>query len=222
MFDSEHIVFVDKPTNLSSHQVVKIFRQKTGEKRVGHAGTLDPLATGLLIILVGRNATRQQSLFLKLDKEYECTMQLGVETDTYDVKGRVVRVVPWSEVEHITRTDVEKILSQFRGRIQQTVPAFSAVKIHGKSLYKRALHGNLLPEDLPIKEIEIFELELTNFAKDEAVQKILVQLRVHCSSGTYIRSLVHDIGRELGVGAVVTQLRRTKIGEYSVENAQQI
>jgi tRNA pseudouridine55 synthase len=216
------ILLIDKPTGMTSHDVVNIIRRKTGVKRVGHAGTLDPLATGLLIILVGRESTKRQSEFLKQDKEYEVVAQLGIETDTYDSDGKITHESSPESVAKITQEDVEHVLTNFRGKIDQTVPAYSAVKMQGQKLYEIAREGKADEIVLPIRSVEIYSLELADFQKDTHSQKTFFKLKVHCSSGTYVRSLVYDIGRKLGVGATVTQLRRTKIGDLTVENADKL
>jgi tRNA pseudouridine55 synthase len=213
------ILLVDKPTGITSHDVVYRVRKQTGVRRVGHAGTLDPLATGLLIVLVGREFTKRQSEFLKQDKEYLCEAQLGIETDTYDVDGQIVKIASWEELGNISQVDLEKVLGKFRGEIAQTVPAFSAVKVKGQKLYDKARRGQIDKKDLPSREVDIKELELTDFKKDEESKAIFFNIKVDCSSGTYIRSLAHDIGQELGVGATVKELRRTKIGEFDISES---
>jgi tRNA pseudouridine55 synthase len=214
------VLLIDKPTGITSHDVVEIIRKKTGIKRVGHAGTLDPLATGLLILLVGREATKRQTEFLKQEKTYECTVRLGLTTDTYDSDGKVFAQAPWEKLSQISRQDVENALRQFVGENEQTVPAYSAVKIHGKKLYERARKGEIDVTTLPSRKVHIYSVELTEFKKDEEKQILEVKFTVHCSSGTYIRSLAHDLGQALGVGGSVTALRRTKIGKFSIENTQ--
>jgi tRNA pseudouridine55 synthase len=213
------ILLIDKPSGITSHDVVNKVRRKTGIKRVGHAGTLDPLATGLLILLVGRDATRRQTEFLKLDKEYECTAQIGIVTDTYDVDGKILHKSTVQEINAIKKEDIEGILESFKGEIEQTVPAYSAVKIQGKKLYDLARKGAADDVELPIRKVNIYKLELNRFWQDEVTSGKFFKITVHCSSGTYIRSLVHDIGKQLEVGATVVALRRTKIGTMSVENA---
>lgn len=205
------ILLIDKPSGITSHDVVYRVRKKTGVKRVGHAGTLDPLATGLLIVLVSREFTKKQDQFMKQDKEYLCEAQLGIETDTYDIQGKVIR----ESSPEITQDVLEKILDKFMGKIIQTVPAFSAVKVKGEKLYNKARKGEIEKKDLPSREVEIKRLELVDF--NDSQQKF--SLIIECSSGTYIRSLVHDMGQEIGVGATITSLRRTKIGSYSIEQA---
>ena len=213
---SSGILLIDKPTGMTSHDVVYKVRKKTDVKRVGHTGTLDPLATGLLIILVGREFTKRQNEFLKLDKEYICEAQLGIETDTYDADGKVIQRAKWKELKEISQTNLKKVLENFRGEIIQIVPAYSAVKIKGQKLYEKARKGEII-KDLPSKKIDIKKLELLDFKKDQ--QKIFFTIKVVCSSGTYIRSLVHDIGQLLGVGATITSLRRISIGKYKIKDA---
>ncbi len=213
------ILLIDKPSGLTSHDVVYKVRKKTGVKRVGHAGTLDPLATGLLIILVGREFTKRQTEFLKQDKEYLCRVQLGVETDTYDIDGQITKKAEWEEISRVTQEDLEKVLENFRGEIIQTVPAYSAVKVKGEKLYQKARKGEINKEDLPSRKVSIKELELMEFEKNDRKQEVFSTIKVECGSGTYIRSLVHDIGQKLGVGATVSSLRRTSIGEHRLEDA---
>jgi tRNA pseudouridine55 synthase len=220
MDHSDEILFIDKPSGISSHEVVNVIRRRTGLRRIGHAGTLDPLATGLLIVLVGKNATHRQESFMKLDKEYICEAELGWNTDTYDKNGRVIDQKNWTEVKKVSKKEVEKALSSFRGTFQQTVPPFSAIKQHGRKLYKLALRGKIKTEELPVREVTISDLELLEFLKDETLHKIILKLKIACTSGTYVRSLIHDLGELLQVGATVISLRRTKIGPYKIEDAQ--
>ncbi len=219
MENKGNVLLIDKPTGMTSHDVVAIIRKKTGVKRVGHAGTLDPLATGLLILLVGREATKRQDEFLKQDKKYECTARLGLATDTYDSDGKVLTTAEWQEVEKITQKDIEKALKQFVGEIEQTVPVYSAVKIKGQKLYNKARKGTVDIAALPSRRVHIYSAELDNVQKDETQKIFEIKIAVHCSSGTYIRSLVHDLGQVLGVGATVTALRRTQIGALMIDDA---
>lgn len=224
--DGTGIVLIDKPVGLTSHDVVARVRRQTGIKRVGHSGTLDPLATGLLIILIGRQYTKLQDVFLKQDKEYECTVQLGITTDSYDSDGQILQTAPWEKVQGVTKQAVSTALDTFIGSQMQTVPAFSAVKVGGKKMYELARKQQPI-ENLPSRQVTIYAIELLSFnqnavAQDESTQKVTVTFRVSTSSGTYIRSLAHDLGVQLGVGATVTALRRTKIGALGVEDAKKI
>jgi tRNA pseudouridine55 synthase len=219
---TEGIFLIDKPSGISSHGMVNKMRGITDIKRVGHTGTLDPLASGLLIILVGRSFTKLQDSFLKRDKTYTCTAKLGIETDTYDITGQETGKSTWEKLKVIDSTLMEKVLEKFRGEITQTVPPFSAVKISGQKLYDKAIEKTIEKKDLPKRKVSISNLILTQLRKDVSTKDVYFSLETTVSSGTYIRSLVHDIGKELGVGATVTELRRTKIDNYSVEDAHLI
>lgn len=214
IFPLAGIVLVDKPAGITSHDVVNRIRKATGIKKIGHAGTLDPLATGLLIILISREFTKQQAKFLKKDKQYLVTGRLGMTTDSYDIDGRVVEEVEKEKVEKISKEEIETALQSFKGEITQTVPAYSAVKVKGKKLYQLARKDKIDLKRLPKRRITIQNIEMTEFDKGKGE----FILKVDCSSGTYIRSLIHDLGQKLGVGATVVQLRRTKIGKMKVED----
>lgn len=216
---SEGLMLIDKPVGPTSHDMVNWMRRHTGTRKVGHTGTLDPMASGLLIMLIGRKYTKLQDLYLKQDKEYECTALLGVETDTYDMEGEVLSEAPKEKVMAIGRADIEAALENFRGPIQQTAPAFSAIKRQGKKLYELARKGTLDHSTLPVRSVEIYNLKLDSFEKNQDSGEASFSFTVHCSSGTYIRSLVHDIGEILGTGAAISHLRRTKIGKLDVKNA---
>lgn len=227
MFDTE-IRLLNKPRGWTSHQVVNWVRRQTGERRVGHTGTLDPIATGLLIVLVGRQATKRQSEFLKLDKQYHWTAQLGVTSDTYDSTGNMQQVATEQSLQTLSQDVVEAALRQLTGTIEQTVPAFSAVKRQGKKLYELARAGTIELESLPKRTVEIYSLELQNWRLQYDplspwfTRSLTISGTVHCSSGTYIRSLIHDLGQMLGVGAVMMDLERTAIGTYTLDQAEHI
>lgn len=216
----EGILLIDKPTSWTSFDVVAKVRRLIGVKKVGHAGTLDPLATGLLIVLIGKKYTKMQSQFLKQDKSYLAKARLGVTTDTYDSDGQIDHQWKWDEIKNISQEQLEECLANFRGEIEQTVPAFSAIKVKGKKLYDLARQDKIYLSELPTRKVNISKLELVSFVKDEEKKVIEFELKVDCSSGTYIRSLVHDIGQCLSLGAMVTGLRRTKIGAFSIDQAQ--
>ena len=211
------IYLVDKPSGPTSHDIVNYFRKKSGIKKVGHCGTLDPLASGLLIILVGKEYTKKQDLYLKKDKEYLVEAKLGFETDSYDKTGKITNQVDWQQLKEITKTNLQKLLPQFKGETQQTVPIFSAVKIKGQKLYQKARKGEFV--ELPKRLIKIQKIILKNFEKDVKKHEINFELSIACSSGTYIRSLIHDIGEKIGCGACVIALRRTKIDKFHVKKA---
>lgn len=219
---TEGIFLIDKPSGISSHGVVNRMRTITRIKRIGHSGTLDPLASGLLIILVGKDYTKLQTSFLKKNKTYTCTAQLGLTTDTYDSTGEIINEASWDKLKVIDSNLMLATLTKFTGKITQTVPAFSAVKIGGQKLYSKAVKKTIKSVKLPTRDVEIFDLTLTQLKKDLTTKKLYFSLEVTVSSGTYIRSLIHDIGQALGVGATVIELRRTKIDNYDVKDAVQI
>ncbi|MCL4208984.1 tRNA pseudouridine(55) synthase TruB [Patescibacteria group bacterium] len=209
------VLLVDKPTGWTSHDVVGWVRKQVGVKRVGHAGTLDPLATGLLIVLVGREFTKLQDTFMKQDKVYEVTAKFGITTDTYDSQGNIVQSVDWDELKELTKNQVELAMKDFLGEIEQTVPIYSAVKISGQKLYNMARHGEVV-DSLPSRKVKIFDFKLLDFRSSEQDKACEADFVVKVSSGTYIRSLIHDLGNKLKVGANVTVLRRLKIGEIDL------
>ncbi|MCB8984283.1 MAG: tRNA pseudouridine(55) synthase TruB [Ardenticatenaceae bacterium] len=201
------ILTIDKPIELSSHDVVARVRRLSGTRRVGHAGTLDPLATGVLLLGIGR-ATRLLEYLVGLPKTYETTLRLGQTTNTYDAEGEIVDERPYT---HLTLADVQAVLPQFRGPIQQKPPMYSAIKKDGRPLYKLARQGQEV--DVPAREVTIYELAV------QAWQPPELRLRVACSSGAYVRSLGHDMGQALGCGAYLTALRRTAVGDFTLAQA---
>jgi tRNA pseudouridine55 synthase len=276
------VILVDKPSGWTSHDVVQHFRRKLGIKKIGHTGTLDPLATGLLILLVG-SVTKRQQQFQKLDKVYLVEALLGFTSDTYDIEGKVVPANPGGsacrppgvDVEgviqtsgvNLSKSQITKALSKFRGPITQKVPPFSAVKVQGKKLYQHARKGTIDKVKIPERKVEIYDIQLVKVQKNrinttpgvripeppglnlhseppgfefqsfsplssKTVLRLppsvfqpdntFVTLQVRCSSGTYIRSLVHDLGQELGCDALVTTLRRIQVGDYHIKDAETI
>lgn len=204
------VVPVDKPVGPSSFRMVQLVRRALGVKKVGHAGTLDPFASGLLVLCVGREATRLVDHLMAGDKEYLATLQLGTATDTHDCQGKVVAEHPFTS-EHFQ--GLESALDEFRGEIMQSPPSFSAVKHQGKPLYAYARAGEHIvkpPRPVTIHQLSCLEL-------DPREGRVL--LRIRCSKGTYIRSLAHDLGRILGCGAHLSALRRTASGDLRVEEA---
>jgi len=200
------LLLIDKPIGPTSHDVVARVRRLAGLRRVGHAGTLDPLASGLLLVGLGP-ATRFLEYLVGLDKTYETTVRLGVSTTTYDAEGEPTTERPVA----LAAGQVAAALDAFRGPLRQRVPPHSAVKRDGRPLYERARRGEAL--DLPERAVVVYALELLAFAPPN------VTLRVVCSSGTYIRSLAHDLGAALGCGGHVAALRRTAVGTFSVDDA---
>jgi len=218
---SDGVLIVDKPEGLTSHDVVARVRKILGTRRVGHAGTLDPFATGVLVVCVNR-ATRLVQFLTGDDKEYIATMRLGFATDTGDLTGTPKTLV--TDAGHITSNKVQEALSRFLGPIKQIPPMYSAKKIGGVKLYEMARRGEEI--ERPPVVVEIKKLELLNTAGDSERAPVNAgttltefSFRVACSSGTYIRALAEDIGALLGVGAHLTQLRRTRSGSCSIEDA---
>jgi tRNA pseudouridine55 synthase len=227
-------LLIDKPAGITSHDVVDRVRHITGERRVGHAGTLDPFATGLLIVGVGRPATREMQKLVGLDKKYEAVFVLGASSTTDDTEG-VITDAP------LTREFMIHDLTPFTGEIEQIPPTYSAIKVGGKKMYEAARAGKPLearPRLVKIYSIETLPMSLRGSAATEAIfQRIAsscdknlpprndmyrVSLRIHCSSGTYIRAIARDLGRALGGGGYVEQLRRTSIGPFSIGDASRL
>ena len=202
------IFLVDKPVGPSSFRMVQLVRRALSIKKVGHAGTLDPFASGLLIICVGRPATRLISQFMDGSKRYEAVLRLGIETTTQDLEGEVVAQ---KEVEVFSRETLEHCLTGFLGEQMQTPPQYSALKHKGKPLYHYARRGIII-EKAP-RPVTIFRLALLETGPDT------LRIMVDCSKGTYIRTLAADIGRTLGCGAHLIALRRLQSGPFAVDNA---
>lgn len=205
---ADFVLPVDKPVGPTSHDIVGAVRKALDRRRVGHTGTLDPFASGLLLVCVGR-ATRLAEYLSGLDKTYEATARLGVATDTLDREGEVVETrAGWHDLDSGA---VEAALAPLRGRIEQVPPAYSAKKIGGQPAHRLARRGavvELAPATVTVHELALTSLELP-----------LVGFRVRCSSGTYVRALARDLGERLGVGAHLVELRRTAIGAFGVEGA---
>jgi len=201
------IIVVDKPSGITSFDVVRKIRGRFKIKKVGHCGTLDPLATGLLVILLGKD-TKLFSRFSTFDKAYKATLELGVSTTTGDCQGEVIEK---RKVEKITASDIEKVFQDFKGDIIQVPPMFSALKYHGKKLYELARQG----VEVPRKErrVKIHELIICDFRLP------YVDFYVHCSKGTYVRTLAQDIGKIIGCGASIVIIRRTLLGPFNIQDA---
>jgi len=199
------ILLINKPAGLTSHDVVLRIRRKTHQQKVGHAGTLDPLATGVLIMVLGK-ATKLVNKLINDDKEYDVTFTLGVKTDTGDISGKILDK---KEIIDINQQKIAAALQKFRGPLLQTPPMVSAKKHRGRPLYKYARQGKVIPREP--KKIHIYKLEL----KDIDLPHI--SLHVHCSKGTYIRTLCEDIGSILGPGGCASKIHRTRSGKYSIE-----
>ena len=208
----DRIIFVDKPANMTSFGAVarvrRILSAEAGKKvKVGHCGTLDPFATGLLILMAGK-ATKRAMEFTKFDKIYEATLRLGFISTTGDPEGAITERQDTDTVGTISLDQVKAHLQKFVGKISQTPPAFSAIKINGERAYKLARAGKAV--EMPTRNVEIYSIDVLNYIPGE------LKIRCHVSSGTYIRTLAEDFGESLGCGAYLTQLRRTRIGQYDI------
>lgn len=199
---------VNKPSGMTSHKIISILRKITGVKQIGHAGTLDPLASGVLPVAVGKSAKLID--YLNEDKEYIAGMFFGKISDTFDIEGNVQE----TGAEKITLAEIEQILPDFRGAISQVPPAFSAVHYNGKRLYELARKG-YVPSDIPQRKIIIYKNEIVSFD----YEKQILKLNIACSKGTYIRTIINDIGKSLGSGAIMYELLRTKSASMNIENA---
>jgi len=201
------ILNIDKPLGKTSHDIVECVRELTNTRRVGHAGTLDPLATGVLLVCVGRSATRVAEFLMGEPKTYRADARLGVVTDTFDGEGEIVAE---SSVDS-DRRDVEEALERFQGSIEQIPPMYSAVKYEGQPLYRLARQG--VEVERSARQVEVTSLELVAWDPPECT------LEMTCSAGTYVRVLVHDLGQVLGCGAYVTGLTRLASGKFRLEDA---
>lgn len=222
----DEIFLIDKPAGMTSFGVVARVRRVLTEKmkeeykkkgetppkrlKVGHTGTLDPFATGLLIVLVGK-ATKRGGEFLKLDKEYEAEIRLGEVSSTGDPEGIVQKTYTG---ESIPEEEVKKVVQSFLGEIEQRVPAYSAVKVNGERAYKLARKG--IEVETPVRKVKIYEISILEYSWPR------LKIRTKVSSGTYIRTLGEDIGKKLKTGAYLTELRRTKIDKFSVQDAKKL
>ena len=203
----EGVLLVDKPTEHTSHDVVARLRRKLNMRRIGHAGTLDPMATGLMIMLIGK-ATRISQYLTSLDKEYEGAIELGKVTDSQDADGEVLETRP---VPPFTEAEVRAAMAAFIGDQYQTPPMYSAIKIDGVPLYKSARKGEEVEREP--RFIRVMAFELTQFALPR------FSFRLRCTKGTYVRTIAHDLGNKLGCGAFLAALRRTATDKFNVTQA---
>lgn len=201
------LLIFDKPKGITSHDVVYKVRKKTGIKKVGHTGTLDPLATGVLVICIGK-ATKVSEYIIAEDKEYIAKIKLGLLTDSFDINGNILK----EEDVNFKEEEIQNVLKSFIGSQKQTPPIYSAIKVDGKKLYQYARSGEEI--DIAQRDININSIELLNFNdKDE------ITIKVSVSKGTYIRSLANDIGKRLNTNGTITELRRTKTGNFQIEKS---
>lgn len=201
------VLIINKPINYTSRDVVNVISKHYQTKKVGHTGTLDPLATGVLVILVGQY-TKLTDLITAYDKEYVATMQFGIKTDTGDITGKII------EKQAYDLTNLKQVIASMVGTYEQTVPAYSAIKINGKKLYQYARHNEEVT--LPTRMVTIKEIELLESNKEEVTFRVIV------SKGTYIRSLIEDIATKLNTVATMTKLMRTKQGQFDIKDSYQI
>jgi len=210
MPDNGTILNINKPKGLTSFDVVRRVRKITGVKKVGHAGTLDPFATGVLLILVGRGATKQSNALMGLRKQYNAVIRFGLSTDSHDITGNI----EFDRDTEIDSTSLENLLPKYTGSIEQVPPMFSAKKVNGKKLYKLARQGKTIkrkPNSITIYDIQFVKMNSRDF-----------RFHISCSKGTYIRSLARDFGEELATGACVIELERTAVGDYIIEDAMNL
>lgn len=219
------ILNIYKPPGPTSHDIVDRVRKITGERKVGHAGTLDPFAEGVLVIGVGRESTKKLGEITKgTQKEYIAVIELGKTSTTGDPEGNIIKTLKHKNIE---TSDVKSVLDGFMGEIEQTPPIYSAIKIKGEPAYKKARRGEKV--DMPKRRVKIYEIGIYNTDK-YGLQRINADLKIGweppfltihviCSAGTYIRTLAEDIGKKLGTGAYVKGLIRTRVGEYKIESA---
>lgn len=205
------VLLIDKPQGITSHDVVDIVRKKLQMKRIGHAGTLDPLATGLLIILVGE-ATSQFNRYANFDKEYIACLRLGAATDSGDSEGKITAV--HTSCEQVSEARVKEVFKSLEGKIEHTPPMVSALKHKGRPLYELARRG-IMVERKP-RLVEIYKLSLRKYALPD------IEFEIKCSKGTYIRSLAEEIARRLNCIGHIAQIRRVSIGPYSVREAKEV
>lgn len=204
------IIPINKPEGISSAQAVTRVKKILKVKKLGHTGTLDPFATGLLLCTINKG-TKISRFFLGGDKRYTARICLGIKTDTYDLTGEIISRVPVEGIESLENSEIEKVVQSFSGVQNQVPPAYSALKHNGQPLYKLAREGN--PVQKPPRQIEVFDIKILK------IQLPNIDIDVHCSSGTYIRSLAYDIGEKLGCGAHLSRLCRTQSSHFRLENA---
>lgn len=216
------LVLIDKPQGWTSHDVVAKLRKISGTRRVGHAGTLDPMATGLLLIGIN-SATKLLTFLVGEDKTYSATIRLGASTVTDDKESEVIEFGDQEKIQSLNHAAVEKALANFRGLISQVPSSVSAIKVNGEHAYAKVRSGEEVT--LAAREVEISKFEITSSPRlvpEDGKNFLDVDVQVDCSSGTYIRALARDLGKSLDVGGHLTALSRTRIGKYSLDQAQQL
>ena len=211
------LVLIDKPTSWTSHDVVAKVRKAVGTKKVGHAGTLDPLATGLLVLGI-ESGTKLLTFLVGADKTYEATIRLGQQTISDDSESEVIASASAEEIAKLSDEDIAREIAKLTGVLMQTPSSVSAIKVDGKRAYDLVRAGEEV--ELKAREVKIYGFEMLSVARVSGF--LDVEVRVECSSGTYIRALARDLGASLGVGGHITALRRTKVGHFDVSDANSI
>jgi len=209
----DDILLIDKPKGITSFDVIRQLRRKLNIKKMGHSGTLDPAATGLMIIGINKG-TKKLNDFIKLDKVYQTEVLLGIKTDSGDLEGKTLKEK--EIIEEIKEQDIQKVLDDITGEIELYVPIYSAIKRGGEALYKKARRGEKV--EPPKKMMNIYWIKLLKYYQED--KKYILSIEIKVSSGTYIRSIAEEIGERLGYPAVVKELRRTKIGEFDIKDAE--
>ncbi|MHB1235200.1 MAG: tRNA pseudouridine(55) synthase TruB [Microbacteriaceae bacterium] len=216
------IVLVDKPGGMTSHDVVSRMRRLTGTRKIGHAGTLDPMATGLLVLGIN-SSTRLLTFFVGLDKEYLATIRLGASTTTDDAEGQILETARPESVDAVGPADLEREIGRLTGQIRQVPSSFSAIKVDGKRAYAVARSGESVELAARTVTVSAFEVLTSRAITADAVEGngsfLELTVRIECSSGTYIRALARDLGAALGIGGHLTSLRRTRVGPFALEDA---
>lgn len=207
------ILIIDKPENFTSHDVVAKVRKIIGTKKVGHTGTLDPMATGVLVVCVGA-ATKLVEYFTAKDKVYETKIKLGIKTDTADITGNIIEVQNLDTLNSLSEEEIHTIIKSFIGKQKQIPPMYSSIKVNGMKLYEYARKG--IAVKVEPRDIEIFDIYNIKVREDE------ISYTVHCSKGTYVRTLCEDIATKLGTCGTMAYLRRIKTGNFTIENAIKI
>ena len=205
---NEGFILIDKPEGPTSFGVIARLRHVTGVKKIGHAGTLDPAASGLLLCAIGRTATREIGRFVKMDKKYEALVRLGTTTDTYDREGQIIDSYSGKPV---SKKEIRKAVAELIGKQEQIPPMFSAKKVGGKKLYELARKGIEIVRQA--SQIEIYQAKIIKYRWPDA------RLMIRCSSGTFIRTIAYDLGIKLGCGAYLAGLRRTELGKFKLKKA---
>ncbi|MBP9827589.1 tRNA pseudouridine(55) synthase TruB [Patescibacteria group bacterium] len=210
-------LLIDKPAGMTSHGVVARIRRITGEKRVGHSGTLDPFATGLLIIGITRDSTKHLGQLLGMDKAYEAEIVLGQTTETFDPEAEVINVPRADGRTEISAHEVQEAIKGLTGELAQIPPMHSAIKVGGKKLYELARAGKTIEREP--RQVRVHTFELLEAIPDTIPLPVTLSVRISCSSGTYIRAIARDLGAALQTGGYLKSLRRTSIGEFSLTQA---